>query len=140
MLEVNSVSLSRSFPSHSCTVSSAGLRPLCWLCSGIRDAHVPPEKLRAVLMLDETGLCCGRLSLSSIRCLGTNATEYTASDSTFVVVRPFHLFSQVVGFWFFFSWFAAVTADRQVKRLKDLSKRLSCFEMPSLKTALLAYS
>ncbi|KAA8593311.1 hypothetical protein FQN60_009427 [Etheostoma spectabile] len=39
-----------------CTVSSAGLCLLCWLSSGCRDALVPPERLQALLMLEETRL------------------------------------------------------------------------------------
>ncbi|KAI3369948.1 hypothetical protein L3Q82_024757 [Scortum barcoo] len=44
------------FLSQSCAVSSAGLCLLCWLSSGCRDAHIPPERLQALLMLEETRL------------------------------------------------------------------------------------
>lgn len=124
MLEVKSVSLSCSFLSQSCAVSSAGLCLLCWLSSGCRDALVPLERLQALLMPEETRLRDVRRSLSSIWCLGTNTPGFAAWNSTFIVLL-FVSSSQV----FFFGscsgarggeWRgAAVTPERQVKHFYD---------------------
>lgn len=58
------LSLSCSFLSQSCTVSSAGLCVLCWLSSGCRDALIPLERLQALLMLKETRFWDARRILS----------------------------------------------------------------------------